>query len=125
MSKAGRFKRRVVAIIILLVVAYLIIIFASLGYTNFVKLEKQLDTQLHENQSLIHKKQKINQDIQNSKSLEGQKDQMRKAGKYEPGEVPIMITDTDDASLQTVPQEQPEPAAGDTGNAAKAPSEDE
>ena len=87
--RAVRMRRRV-----LFGVVFLAIAFVRNGYT-LMNLKRTRETERQENASLLQKKKTYREKIKNSSSLEGQKDQMRKTGRFENDEVPFVILEPD------------------------------
>ena len=92
--RAVRMRRRVLFGVVFLVAAFLAIAFVRNGYT-LMNLKRTRETERQENASLLQKKKTYREKIKNSSSLEGQKDQMRKTGRFENDEVPFVILEPD------------------------------
>lgn len=105
-SRNTRLRRRVVAIIALLVLTYIAFFFVTNGYIAGVKLERGEASEKQTNKDLNAQRQSLHREIQKYESLGGQEDVMREAGKYRETEVPIVIIDSKNG-----------PAAQNSGNA--------
>jgi hypothetical protein len=91
-TREKRIKRRMLFIVILMVSGYLAVTFMQLGYKYRVSLDKQENSMRQMTKALDEKKQRLTDQIQNSQSIEGRKDQMHKTGSFEENEVPIIMS---------------------------------
>jgi tellurite resistance protein len=97
--KAVRIRRRVLLGVIILVAAFVSLVFARLGYTR-MELERTEQAVREKHELLQQKKKTYRENIKNFSSLEGQKDQMRETGRFEDDEVPFVILEPEEHTQQ-------------------------